>query len=108
MLIFGEQEQSVEIFAENAAGAKIGDRVLLSSSGANVLLLSLFVFFIPVLASVAAYFTSLHLFVSEYVHYICLGVVFAVFFVLGCCFGNRYAKLHLKTEIVKIIEESGE
>ena len=42
-----QQEQSVEIFAENAAGAKIGDRVLLSSSGANVLLLSLFVFFIP-------------------------------------------------------------
>ena len=108
MLIFGEQEQSIEIDAHNTAHAKVGDRVMLASSGTNVLLLSVFVFFLPVLLSVASYFVSVHFFVQNYIHYAFLLAVFVISFALGCFFGNRYTKNRLKTEIVKIIEESRE
>ena len=108
MLVFGEQEHSIEIYAFNKVGAKKGDRVMLLSGGANVLLLSFFLFFVPVLAAVASYFVSSHLFVSEYIHYVILCVVFVISFALGCIIGNKYTKQNLKIDIVKIIEESRE
>jgi len=107
-LIFGDQDSSIVTEVYNTAGAKTGDRVMLASTGANILLLSMLVFVLPVVVSVLFYLLSAQVFTSEYVPVIFLAVTFFVCFVLCALFCDRYAKKNLKTEIVKIIEESEE
>lgn len=107
-LIFGSQENSIELDVYNAIGAKKGDKVLLSSTGANILLLAMAVFVMPVALSVAAYFLFQSLHLGEYAPVVSLAGTFVLSFALCALFCDRYAKKNLRTEIVKIIEESGE
>ncbi len=107
-LIFGDQNSSIVTEVYNTAGAKAGDRVLLASKGANILLLSMAVFVLPVALSVLSYFIAARFFASENIPVIFLAVTFFACFALCAFFCDKYAKKNLKTEIVKIIEECGE
>lgn len=107
-LIFGQSEQSVELDVYNEVGAKAGDRVMLESTGASVLLIALCVFVLPVLFSIASYFLSQRLLSYVYAPSISLVVTFVICFVVCAVVCDKYAKNRLKTKIVKIIKESEE
>ncbi len=107
-LIFGDQDSSIVTEVYNTAGAKTGDRVMLASKGANILMLSMAVFVLPILFSVLSYFVAIRFFASENMPVVFLAVTFFACFALCAFFCDKYAKKNLKTEIVKIIEECGE
>ncbi|MBR2021587.1 MAG: SoxR reducing system RseC family protein, partial [Clostridia bacterium] len=107
-LIFGEQTQSVEVVAQNRAGAKTGDRVELESSTARTLFAAFSLFIVPFLITLVFYFISKEFFLSQKSFPLVLILVFcAAFFVMGKIVNGFIKKKH-SIYVVRILEESKE
>ncbi len=106
-LVFGNTS-CVFLEVKNTLSARVGDTVQLSSSTPKMLFTSFFVFVVPVLLSVLAYFLAEGITHNTFISSVCLGVVFAAAFVAGAVFMNSYAKKCISIEIVKIVEEGAE
>lgn len=107
-LIFGEQTQSVEVVAQNRAGAKKGDRVELESSTARTLFAAFSLFIVPFLITLVFYFISKEFFLSQKSFPLVLILVFcAAFFVMGKIVNGFIKKKH-SIYVVRILEESKE
>ena len=65
------------------------------------------IFFLPVALSIISYVVAENLFGISYAPVICLVSTFILCFLICISICDRYAKKKLRTEIVKIIEESG-
>ena len=105
-LVFGNQSESVQIKARNKVGAKVGDSVMLETSTTKTLLISVFVFIMPIIISLISYFVTDKYVAASISPGISLVVSFVVSFVLLVKLMNVYVKRDLSVNIVKIVEES--
>lgn len=107
-LIFGEQEQTVTVEAENTVGAKTGDKVEIESSTSNTLLSAFFVFVIPFFVSLLVYFTVKDKLSENTFFPLILIAVFLLAFYVSGKIVNAFVRKRHKTYIVEILEESKE
>ncbi len=104
-LVFGKQQQEVELTVKNSVGAKVGDTVELYSSSYKTLFVSLCVFVLPVFLSFAAYLLFDKISLNPYIPVVALLVSFVLTFFILVKIMNIYVKHSLKAYIVKIVEE---
>ncbi|MBR3692285.1 MAG: SoxR reducing system RseC family protein [Clostridia bacterium] len=93
--------RSIEIWMENTAGAKVGDRVEFASPSRNILVLALLVFAVPLLVMVGAYFLA-KIWLPEPYAVLCSIVSAAAWFVVLRIFDQKLGA-YGKCEIVKVL-----
>ena len=106
-LMFGNQNQDVEVLAKNLVHAKVGDIVELESATGTVLGISAIIFVLPVILCIASYmlFEKLPGFAS--LANLMLIATLAISFLICIYLMNRCLKKKAMVNIVKIVEESG-
>ena len=103
-LIFGNDSDIVVSMAQNHVGAKVGDRVEMSTSTGKTLFVSFVLFVIPVLISVLVYL-SVSAFASDIVAAVLLIASFFVSFIILMKIMDLFVKNKVTIRIVKILEE---
>ncbi len=107
-LVFGDQNQSVEIVALNTVSAKTGDTVELESSTGRTLAATALLFVLPIIISLMCYVFAQAKSSVAYIPAVALVASFLVSFITISKLLNKYYQNNYTAQIVKIIEESEE
>lgn len=105
-LVFGNQNEAVEVKAVNMIGAKPGDEVELENSSLGALFTVFIIFLLPLLLTVPFYFIFNSFNYISNVLPLLMIAVFVILFIICSFIMNGIAKNRISTSIVRILEES--
>ena len=97
---FGKKEMLAK--AENSVGAAVGDRVLLETDSATVIIYAAAIFLLPIMIAAAAYVICSYIENSR-APYIGATVGFALTFLVSCFVLNRTASKRFDVRIIRVL-----
>ena len=106
-LMLSETPRTLDVAANNAVNAGVGDLVEVVTDEKRGLLLSFVCFVLPLLAAALGYALCFYL-LGQRAAAIGCTVLFAVSFGVCIAFSDRYSKNHVRIEVLRIVAKSGE